>query len=185
MVSIGKSIEVISLLSNYLQKSPKTRNSWRLWSVPCALFYRWLPPKISHRYWMYSSAILSFLMSIILDNFSQNSSLTLSSRLSLKMLLPSFLLMHFLSYDVASFGVYFNHGGGLFYSDACVQALGRFTVLSSVRRKQRCTQVSIGLFIYIIPVFVIIQSLVAIWQILITYNDQTNWKNRHLGWQII
>lgn len=57
--------------------------------------------------------------------------------------------MHFLSYDVASFGVYFNHGGGLFYSDACVQALGRFTVLSSVRRKQSCTQVSIGLFIYI------------------------------------
>lgn len=72
---------------------------------------------------MYSSAILSFLMSIILDNFRQNRSLTLSNRLSLKMLLPSFPLMHFLSYDVASFGVYFNHGGVLFYSDACVQTL--------------------------------------------------------------
>lgn len=92
---------------------------------------------------MYSNAILSFLMSIILDHFSQNSSLTLSNRLSLKMLLPSFLLMHFLYYDVASFGAYFNNGGGLFYSDACVQALGRFTILSSVRRKQSCTQVSI------------------------------------------
>lgn len=121
---------------------------------------------------MYSSAILSFLTSIILDNFSQNSSLTLSNRLSLKMLLPSFLLMHFLSYDAASFGVYFNQGGGLFYSDICIQALGRFTVLSSVRREQSYTQVSIGLFIYIhncalqyfLDVYKYIQIICSLWR---------------------